>query len=342
MKNIFYFIVIFAIACNSNEQQNNRAPESFRIENTIVNQEVATISWSQSVDPDGDNVQYIIELEGKSIATINRLNYTFTHLTQNKTYQGFVTATDGKGGNTKVDFSFTTSSNGNNSTSFNIPSELKSYYKDVDFSKRNQELRDALATLTIGKHATFLKYPERHAYLYKADRSQDNENQVVLLYTGEKRYWKEYEGSNYHPQTFNTEHVYPRSKIESTAQADLHHLRACDTKVNSNRGNLPFTQGQGQARQIGGGWYPGDEWKGDVARMVLYLNIRYNENMGSDISTGSIELLLKWNAEDPVSYIEKNRNNVIEAAQGNRNPFIDNPYLATLIWGEKSAENRWK
>ena len=43
----------------------------------------------------------------------------------------------------------------------------------------------------------------------------------------------------------------------------------------------------------------------------------------------------------PVSAFEIQRNNVIEGAQGNRNPFIDNPYLATLIWGGNPAENKW-
>jgi endonuclease I len=42
-----------------------------------------------------------------------------------------------------------------------------------------------------------------------------------------------------------------------------------------------------------------------------------------------------------VSLFEEQRNNVIEGAQGNRNPFIDNPYLATLIWGGNPAENKW-
>ena len=59
-----------------------------------------------------------------------------------------------------------------------------------------------------------------------------------------------------------------------------------------------------------------------------------------------IDLFLDWNAEDPVSNIEDTRNTYHENtsntyAQGNRNPFIDNPYLATLIWGGTSAENRW-
>jgi chitodextrinase len=59
-----------------------------------------------------------------------------------------------------------------------------------------------------------------------------------------------------------------------------------------------------------------------------------------------IDLFLQWNVEDPVSQIEKDRNTYHEntsnyAAQGNRNPFIDNPYLATRIWGGDSAEDRW-
>ena len=58
-----------------------------------------------------------------------------------------------------------------------------------------------------------------------------------------------------------------------------------------------------------------------------------------------IDLFLQWNADDPVSTYEDNRNiyHVSGAtyAQGNRNPFIDNPYLATVIWGGPNAENRW-
>jgi hypothetical protein len=56
-----------------------------------------------------------------------------------------------------------------------------------------------------------------------------------------------------------------------------------------------------------------------------------------------IDLFLKWNVEDPVSAFEDQRNPVIEGVQGNRNPFIDNPYLATLIWGgATAAEDKWE
>jgi endonuclease I len=56
---------------------------------------------------------------------------------------------------------------------------------------------------------------------------------------------------------------------------------------------------------------------------------------------GTFEMFLSWNIEDPVSAFEINRNNVIENAQGNRNPFIDNPYLVTLTWGGENAQNKW-
>jgi pyruvate/2-oxoacid:ferredoxin oxidoreductase alpha subunit len=59
-----------------------------------------------------------------------------------------------------------------------------------------------------------------------------------------------------------------------------------------------------------------------------------------------VNLLLQWNAEDPVSIYEDRRNTYLGNAsnnygQGNRNPFIDNPYLATVIWGGPVAQNRW-
>jgi len=74
--------------------------------------------------------------------------------------------------------------------------------------------------------------------------------------------------------------------------------------------------------------------------MILYLNVRYREKIEK---VGTVELFLKWNAEDPVSDFEIQRNEIIYAAQGNRNPFIDNPYIATIIWGgDVAAENKWE
>lgn len=211
-----------------------------------------------------------------------------------------------------------------------VPKALQNYYKGFNFNKTGENLYNDLASLTTDKHTNVLGYKDRHKHLYKADASLKNPEYVVLVYTGEERYWKEYKSdSNDHkPQTFNTEHIFPQSKFsKEDTKSDLHHLKACDSKLNSSRGNIPFTNGSGKARRINNAWYPGDEWKGDVARMIMYVNLHYKDKIDNKIVIGGIETLLKWNDEDPVFDLERQRNNVIEQAQGNRNPFIDFPQL---------------
>ena len=228
-------------------------------------------------------------------------------------------------------------------TAFNIPADLSAYYATLPITTDSDLNFTFVSNHTSDKHTTILSYGERHGFLYDADEDATNTPNVVLMYSSESRDEREYtSGNNSHsPQTFNTEHVYPQSRLEAAdAVTDLHHLRSCDADVNSNRSNFPFVDGSGNFDLINGNtWYPGDEWKGDVARMMMYLNVRYGETFEK---VGTLELFLQWNAEDPVSSFELQRNAVIQGAQGNRNPFIDNPYLATLIWGGTPAENRWE
>jgi len=87
----------------------------------------------------------------------------------------------------------------------------------------------------------------------------------------------------------------------------------------------------------------------------MYMYLRYgdqclpiNVGVGNPVTSDAnmIDLFLQWNADDPVSQFEDNRNTYLGNAsntygQGNRNPFIDNPYLATVIWGGPVAQNRW-
>jgi len=224
-----------------------------------------------------------------------------------------------------------------------VPTELEQYYTQITFTEDAEANYSALRKHTVDNHEDILSYGERHNFLYNADADLTDSDNVILMYSGENRYWEEYTSGNnsYSPQTFNTEHVYPQSLLRMTdAVSDLHHLRSADATVNSDRSNLPFIDGNGSYKRIGDGWYPGDEWKGDVARMILYLNVRYREKIEK---VGTVELFLKWNAEDPVSDFEIQRNEIIYAAQGNRNPFIDNPYIATIIWGgDVAAENKWE
>ena len=95
--------------------------------------------------------------------------------------------------------------------------------------------------------------------------------------------------------------------------------------------------------------YPGDEWKGDVARIIMYMHLRYTSQCpANDIGTGTNinhadmpDVFLQWNIDDPVSAYETQRNPILESMQGNRNPFIDNPYIATKLWGGNNAEDTW-
>lgn len=226
---------------------------------------------------------------------------------------------------------------------FDIPADLQDYYQSVAFSSEVADLNyELLADLTEDMHTTKLIYTDRHDYLYDADADLVHPDSVVLVYSGERRYWKEYAGNyDYSPQTFNTEHIYPQSLLASEeAKNDLHLLRVADEDVNSLRLNYPYGDGSGEYGLVGDEvFYPGDEWKGDIARIIMYVNLRYGEGFST---VGGIDLFLKWNREDPVSAFELQRQEVIEAAQGDRNPFIDNPYLATLIWGGDAAENRWE
>ncbi len=227
--------------------------------------------------------------------------------------------------------------------SLNIPANLQSYYSGATLSQDPTQLKSELATLTEVQHVNKLEYYMRHDYLYDADASFSDSEYVVLMYTGELRHWTEYqEGDLSAGETFNTEHIYPQSYLGDNQEAknDMHHMRVADIEINGIRSNFPFTSGSGEAELINGNsWYPGDEWKGDVARMVMYVNLKYGEPF-SDV--GNLELFLRWNAEDPVSAFELQRQEIIEGAQGNRNPFIDNPYFATLIWNGPAAENRWE
>ena len=87
------------------------------------------------------------------------------------------------------------------------------------------------------------------------------------------------------------------------------------------------------------GYYvPRDEIKGDIARIIFYLKVRYKESDSTKYDftavAYSLEMLLEWNRIDPVDDFEMTRNIESQKIQGNYNPFIDYPQFADLIWGE--------
>ncbi len=250
------------------------------------------------------------------------------------------------------------------------------YYSGFDWTLTGTALKSALATKTISKHTNLLSYSPGVWNASKiTDLDPNNSNNVLLVYGFENgtdaivtndrfRDKNANSGSN---GDWNREHVYAKSlgtptlldggsanSTSSDAGEDAHHLRPADVQWNGIRGNTEFAAGSGNSGNVAGGWYPGDEWKGDVARMMMYMYLRYgNQCLPINVGTGTVtptdsnmrNLFLQWNAEDPVSAFEDGRNTYHGGtgiyAQGNRNPFIDNPFLATRIWGGIVAENRW-
>ena len=165
---------------------------------------------------------------------------------------------------------------------------------------------------------------------------------------------------------WNREHTWPQSwfKEQSTPKSDLFHVYPTDGKVNGVRSSYPYakvksptytsTNGSKLGTSITSGYSgtafePIDEYKGDIARSFFYMSTRYyTEDSGwissemttkSDIKDWAITMLLEWHEQDPVSQKEIDRNNVIYASyQGNRNPFIDHPEYARMIWDKNWQE----
>ncbi|GGE25583.1 endonuclease [Psychroflexus planctonicus] len=164
---------------------------------------------------------------------------------------------------------------------------------------------------------------------------------------------------------YNREHLVPQSTFNSASpmKNDYFHVVPTDGSVNGARGSFPFgevgnnpdyTSTNGSKR--GDNTFPGyngvvfepiDEFKGDIARSVLYFAIRYEQEFSSswdanEVLTSNdeqqfyvqwyIDLLISWHLQDPVSQREIDRNNNGYFFQGNRNPLIDNPAYVQQIW----------
>lgn len=247
------------------------------------------------------------------------------------------------------------------------------YYNGFNFAQTGTALKNALATKITSTHTNLLSYGNAERAIKVADLDPGSNTNLLLLYgfspnlcpssagdDNDHRLRNKNDDGGGATCEWNREHTYPKSLGnpnlgESGPGSDAHHLRSTDVQRNGERGSKRFADGSGNSGTIGSFWYPGDEWKGDVARMMMYMYLRYgnrclpsNVGSGATLATDSnmLQLFIEWNVEDPVSTYEDNRNSYLgntanQYAQGNRNPFIDNPYLATMIWGGPAAENRW-
>lgn len=236
------------------------------------------------------------------------------------------------------------------------------YYSSLDgFSDvaLRQALQDIVANPNVVRAQT---YADVIDILKEADQNPANSNQVWLVYLEQGRPKLDFQVTSDNTGTWNREHTFPRSRAgyysieedeiadgvdvfwETKADSlrhgnsDAHGIRAVDGPENSSRGNQFYGQYNGPTGTLG-------SFKGDVARGVFYLAVRYNgleivngypEGMVGQF--GDLQLLLDWHRNDPPDDFEMNRNNVIYNWQFNRNPFIDQPDLVEYIWGNMVGE----
>ncbi len=224
-------------------------------------------------------------------------------------------------------------------------------YYDAAAGKTGTPLRSALHGI-IDNH-TGVSYSTVWTALRETDEDPNNSNNVIEFYSGES-ISKTLNGGD--PEDWNREHTWAQSHGDfGTATGpgtDLHHLRPTDVTVNSTRGNKDFDNGGSAVSECpdcftdSDSFEPADQFKGDVARELFYMAIRYegddgwpNLELNESTSNGSVPLhgkisvLLAWNAADPVSAAEIRRNDTIYTDwQHNRNPFIDHPEWAESIW----------
>lgn len=168
-------------------------------------------------------------------------------------------------------------------------------------------------------------------------------------------------------------HLYPTNCYVNSNRGNYAYGECADgekcttngVQAKGRRGLSTFVSEDGtNYSSVGTVFEPDDEYKGDLARtyfymVTCYMTQKFNYADGGvkmfEYTNGtayftqySIDLLMKWHRQDPVSKKELIRNEVIygnatynksDYKQGNRNPFIDYPQLAEYLWGNKQGQS---
>ena len=260
-----------------------------------------------------------------------------------------------------------------------IPSN---YYDDVDTSSK-ESIRESLCNITMNNYIAN-SYDKAYLIDSYADADPYNEGNITCIYTG-----LSIKNDMHGTSGWDREHIWckshgfkPRNKkgeykdgvVADHAYNDCHHLRAAEHIINIKRSDKDFGEvlNPKGTDEYGSKWdenifEPRDEVKGDIARMLFYMVIRYGVYSGEKLNTyiknednewvstsidinlelvdedvtsisdgngrlGKLSTLLKWHYQDPVSSREIYRNNVIYMYQNNRNPFIDHPEYVDIAF----------
>uniref|UniRef100_A0A7S4ABY4 Endonuclease I n=1 Tax=Pseudo-nitzschia australis TaxID=44445 RepID=A0A7S4ABY4_9STRA len=238
------------------------------------------------------------------------------------------------------------------------------YYKSI----KSTASRDEFQKLLEATHRQTLPYTDKYKddvwkALQDLDRGSDsNGSATVRLIYSKKDVPAEPKGT---ASTWNREHVWPKSRgVGYTGPdfTDVHHLFPADWGVNSIRNNRYFDICSSTAERVckvpselkdiqnpplfgGDVFQPPPEVRGDIARAILYMDVRYphlelTDSLDPEKSNqmAYLSTLLAWHVLDPPTEEERRRNDrACSRWQGNRNPFVDFPDLAKTIYRPSST-----
>lgn len=230
------------------------------------------------------------------------------------------------------------------------------YYNSAS-GKKKEQLKTALHQIV--RNHTVLDYGSLWTVFRQTDQRPDGT--VWDMYSNIAR--------TYSSSGLNREHSFPKSwwgGDVNAAYTDINHLYPSDATANSAKSNYPlgvvgsnpnFNNG---VSKVGSNTFPGysgmvfephDQYKGDFARTYFYMVTCYQDfynkwsylymidnNTYPVLKPWSVNMLLQWHRNDPVSQKELDRNEAVFRIQNNRNPFIDYPDLAEHIWGNKMEQ----
>jgi endonuclease I len=256
-------------------------------------------------------------------------------------------------------FNFQGTSEFNFSIVTNLPSKLN---EDLYYLIKNNEVYDVYYNSTTKKYSIpYSSEPELVWGIY------DNSLILAGWPSSSGNIGSGVVGSWNQAFNYSREHVWPNSKLGmdrvsgsgKNQASDAHNLRAIKQSINSSRSNRYFDEEENTYTPYTIGseaFYPGRAFVGDIARIFMYMDLMYegddngcNLTLTNDINLlydtdgsnytkdgaymGILDNLVRWAKEDPVDTFEIKRNESIFSIQGNRNPFIDLPELAELIYG---------
>jgi endonuclease I/methionine-rich copper-binding protein CopC len=251
---------------------------------------------------------------------------------------------------------------------------IEEYYQNAT-GKTGGELKTALHfIISDNKVLPYTTMADGDDYnVWKAleitDEDPNNSDNVILIYTGRSDLKTHKDDGTSDADAWNREHIWAKShgfggdpRENPGAATDIHALRPCDKSVNSDRSNKFFDDGgtaHSEATEClsdNDSWEPRDAVKGDVARMILYMAVRYEGEgdnpdleMTNDMTYskenytapffGKLSTLIEWNTQDPVDDSERARNEKVYTIQNNRNPFINHPEWVNTIWVDTDSNS---